>query len=35
MNTKIKSDILNKIKAYDRIIVSRHIRPDGDCVGAT
>lgn len=27
--------ILNKIKAYDRIILFRHVRPDGDCVGAT
>ena len=27
--------ILNKIKSYDRIILFRHIRPDGDSVGAT
>ena len=27
--------ILQKIKEYDRIIISRHIRPDGDAVGST
>ncbi len=31
----IKLQILNKIKEYDRIIISRHIRPDGDAVGST
>ena len=30
-----KQLILNKVKEYDRIILVRHIRPDGDCVGAT
>ncbi len=35
MNEQIKLDILNKIKAYDRIIISRHIRPDGDAMGST
>ncbi len=35
MNKQIKVDILNKIKAYDRIIISRHIRPDGDAMGST
>lgn len=35
MNQQIKQDIFNKIKAYDRIIISRHIRPDGDAVGST
>ncbi len=35
MNTQIKLDILNKIKAYDRIVISRHQRPDGDAVGST
>lgn len=29
------SAILAKIKEYDRIILFRHVRPDGDCVGAT
>lgn len=26
-------EILNKIKEYNRIIIHRHIRPDGDCIG--
>ena len=26
--------ILNKIKEYDTIIIHRHIRPDGDCIGS-
>ena len=35
MNETIKRDILNKIKEYHRIMLFRHIRMDGDCVGAT
>ena len=35
MNEKIKKQILKKIESYDKIIVSRHIRPDGDAVGST
>ena len=35
MNYEIKKQILNKIKSYDRIMLFRHIRNDGDCVGAT
>ncbi len=35
MNTTIKRQILEKIKAYDRILIFRHTRIDGDCVGAT
>ena len=35
MNFEIKQTILNKIKEYDRIFLFRHIRSDGDCVGAT
>ncbi len=27
--------IFEKIQQYDRIILFRHVRPDGDCVGAT
>lgn len=27
--------ILDKIEQYDRIIISRHIRPDGDAIGST
>ncbi|MDE6585594.1 MAG: bifunctional oligoribonuclease/PAP phosphatase NrnA [Clostridia bacterium] len=35
MNEDIKKQILNKIESYDKIIVSRHIRPDGDAIGST
>ena len=35
MNFEIKQAILNKIKEYDRIFLFRHVRPDGDCMGAT
>ena len=35
MNHELKLQILNKIKEYDRIMLFRHIRNDGDCVGAT
>ncbi|MBQ1225922.1 MAG: bifunctional oligoribonuclease/PAP phosphatase NrnA [Clostridia bacterium] len=35
MNSNIKEAVLNKIKEYDRIIIFRHSRPDGDAVGAT
>lgn len=31
----IKKQILEKIKEYDKIFLFRHVRPDGDCVGAT
>lgn len=31
----IQQQIVEKIKAYDRIIIARHIRPDGDAVGST
>ena len=34
INEKIL-EIYEKIKEYDRIIIFRHFRPDGDCVGAT
>ena len=27
-------EILEKIKTYKRIIIHRHIRPDGDCIGS-
>ena len=32
---EIKKTILRKIGEYDRILIFRHIRPDGDCVGAS
>ena len=35
MNYEIKKQILDKIKEYNKIIISRHIRPDGDCTGGT
>ena len=35
MNYEVKRQILDKIKEYDRIMLFRHIRNDGDCVGAT
>ena len=35
MNREIMEKILNKIREYDRIMIFRHIRNDGDCVGAT
>ncbi len=35
MNFEIKQKILQKIKDYDRIMLFRHVRNDGDCVGAT
>lgn len=35
MNREIKQQILNKIKEYNRIMLFRHVRNDGDCVGAT
>lgn len=33
-NLEIKKQILNKIKEYDSIIIVRHQRPDGDCIGS-
>ena len=35
MNEDIKRAIWEKIKAYPRIMLFRHIRMDGDCVGAS
>ncbi len=35
MNREIKEQILQKIKEYDRIMIFRHVRNDGDCVGAS
>lgn len=35
MNEAIMRTILKKIKEYDTIMLFRHIRMDGDCVGAT
>ncbi|MBR6527882.1 MAG: bifunctional oligoribonuclease/PAP phosphatase NrnA [Lachnospiraceae bacterium] len=35
MNFEQKKAILDKIKEYDRILLFRHLRIDGDCVGST
>lgn len=35
MSREIIENILQKIKEYDRIIITRHFRPDGDAVGST
>ena len=35
MNEDIKQKIFEKIESYQTIIVSRHIRPDGDAIGST
>ena len=32
---EIKQQILKKIKENDNIIIVRHIRPDGDCMGSS
>ena len=34
-NSTIKQAIFDRIRQYDRILLFRHIRMDGDCVGAT
>ena len=35
MEKEIMRKILDKIKEYDRILIFRHFRPDGDAVGST
>ncbi len=35
MNQEVKQLIFDKISAYSRIFLFRHVRPDGDCMGAT
>ena len=32
---RVMTDILNKIKEYDKIIITRHVRPDGDAIGSS
>ena len=34
-NLQVKQEILNKIKTYDSIIIVRHVKPDGDCMGSS
>lgn len=31
----VKRQIVDKIEKYNKIIIVRHIRPDGDCIGAS
>ena len=35
MSMEIMTQIYDKLKAYSRILLFRHVRVDGDCVGAT
>lgn len=35
MNTELMRPIWEKIQAYDCIVLFRHARPDGDCLGAS
>lgn len=35
MNQNVKEIILQKIEQYDKIVISRHLRPDGDAYGST
>ncbi len=35
MNTGRLQPILDKIEAYQHIVIFRHLRPDGDCLGAS
>ena len=35
MADTIQAALIEKIRSYRRIILSRHLRPDGDAVGGT
>ena len=35
MNETLKQQIRQRIEAYDTVVISRHIRPDGDAVGSS
>ena len=35
MSRETMQKILQKIKEYNRIIITRHFRPDGDAIGST
>ncbi|MBE6579323.1 MAG: bifunctional oligoribonuclease/PAP phosphatase NrnA [Ruminococcaceae bacterium] len=35
MNRQVMRNILEKIRSYHRVIIFRHLRPDGDAVGAS
>lgn len=32
---QLMQQILQKIEQYDKIVISRHMRPDGDAIGST
>ena len=34
-NIEVMTEILDNIKKYNRIIIFRHFRPDGDAIGST
>ena len=34
-NQPVLKQIVEKIKEYDTVIIARHQRPDGDCIGAS
>lgn len=35
MNTEAMTRVLEKIREYNSIIITRHVRPDGDAIGST
>ena len=35
INLNTKGQIIEEIEKYDSIIIVRHLRPDGDCIGAS
>ncbi|MCQ2505812.1 MAG: bifunctional oligoribonuclease/PAP phosphatase NrnA [Lachnospiraceae bacterium] len=35
MSYEVKKQILDKIKEYDKIVIIRHFRPDGDAIGTS
>jgi len=35
MELEIKKSILERIKAHDSIVIVRHVKPDGDCMGSS
>ena len=35
MNKEAMARVMDKIRAYDSIVIMRHVRPDGDAIGST
>ncbi|MCM1043523.1 MAG: bifunctional oligoribonuclease/PAP phosphatase NrnA [Corallococcus sp.] len=35
MNKEIMQKVLDKIEQYDKIVITRHMRPDGDAIGSS